>query len=60
MGWIKTGNKSVILCMATCLVALSIALLTTVELLRRRSRLEELRTDKFEIFLKVIKITYGN
>ncbi|SVB01665.1 uncharacterized protein METZ01_LOCUS154519, partial [marine metagenome] len=31
----------VILCMATCLVALSIFLLTTVELLRRRS--EKLR-----------------
>ena len=34
----------VILCMATCLVALSIALLTTVELLRRRS--ERLRGIK--------------
>ena len=34
----------VILCMATCLVLLSIALLTAVELLRRRSeRLREIK-----------------
>ena len=34
---IRQEISPVILCMATCLVALSIALLTTVELLRRRS-----------------------
>ena len=37
-------TSPVILCMATCLVALSIALLTTVEMLRRRS--ERLRGIK--------------
>jgi putative spermidine/putrescine transport system permease protein len=34
---IRQEISPVILCMATCLVALSIFLLTTVELLRRRS-----------------------
>ena len=41
---IRQEISPVILCMATCLVALSIALLTTVELLRRRS--ERLRGIK--------------
>ncbi len=34
---IRQEISPVILCMATCLVALSIFLLTTVEMLRRRS-----------------------
>ena len=34
---LRQETSPVILCMATCLVALSIALLTTVEMLRRRS-----------------------
>jgi len=38
---IRQEISPVILCMATCLVVLSILLLTTVELLRRRS--EKLR-----------------
>ena len=41
---IRQETSPVILCMATCLVALSIGLLTTVELLRRRS--ERLRGIK--------------
>jgi len=41
---LRQETSPVILCMATCLVALSIALLTTVELLRRRS--ERLRGIK--------------
>ena len=41
---IRQEISPVILCMATCLVALSIALLTTVEMLRRRS--ERLRGIK--------------
>jgi len=41
---IRQETSPVILCMATCLVALSIALLTTVEMLRRRS--ERLRGIK--------------
>ena len=38
---IRQEISPIILCMATCLVVLSITLLTTVELLRRRS--EKLR-----------------
>ena len=34
---LRQETSPVILCIATCLVALSIALLTTVEMLRRRS-----------------------
>ena len=41
---LRQETSPVILCMATCLVALSIALLTTVEMLRRRS--ERLRGIK--------------
>ena len=41
---LRQETSPVILCMATCLVFLSIALLTTVELLRRRS--ERLRGIK--------------
>ena len=41
---IRQETSPVILCMATCLVALSIGLLTTVEMLRRRS--ERLRGIK--------------
>ena len=41
---LRQETSPVILCMATCLVALSIGLLTTVELLRRRS--ERLRGIK--------------
>ena len=41
---LRQETSPVILCMATCLVFLSIALLTTVELLRRRSeRLREIK-----------------
>jgi len=43
---LRQETSPVILCMATCLVALSIALLTTVELLRRRS--ERLRGIKLQ------------
>ena len=41
---LRQATSPVILCMASCLVALSIGLLTTVELLRRRS--ERLRGIK--------------
>ena len=41
---LRQETSPVILCMATCLVFLSIALLTTVELLRRRA--ERLRGIK--------------
>jgi putative spermidine/putrescine transport system permease protein len=43
---LRQETSPVILCMATCLVFLSIALLTTVELLRRRS--ERLRGIKLQ------------
>ena len=43
---LRQETSPVILCMATCLVALSIALLTTVEMLRRRS--ERLRGIKLQ------------